>query len=186
MANEQVVKKSSRKRQIIIAVMVVALGAAVFLNWYVNSKGTTLTSSSKISKTTQSENLGDAEYVNATTASQQTAYFTDAALDRKTARDSSMKDLKAVIDDSNATQSEKKQAVETYSKLTQRTNTESDIETVIKAKGISECIVILSDNSCEVIIPNSELDDKSALQIKEIVLNKVDIKQDKVTVVGAK
>ena len=75
-------------------------------------------------------------------------------------------------------------AGETFSKLSERADTESDIETVIKAKGVSECIVILSDTSCEVIIPDAELSDTVALQVKEIVMNKVDLSESKITVVG--
>ena len=174
-------KKVNHKRQIVVATMVVALGAAVFLNWYIGSKGVKPTSSMP-KTTTSSENLGDAEYVNATTAADE--YFTDAKLDRQSARDSSLSDLKEIVDDKNATDEEKKSAVETFSKLSERADTESDIETVIKAKGVSECIVILSDTSCEVIVPDAELSDTVALQVKEIVMNKVDLSESKITVVG--
>lgn len=175
-------KKGKAVRKYIAAAMVLILGVALFLNWFLNSQS--VSASLKKQLTTAEESLGQAQYVSATTAKND--YFNESKLKREKLRDSTMKELNAVIDNEKATSDEKKAAVETYSKLTERASLENDIETLILAKGISECIVVLGDKSCEVIVPEKQLNETLALQIKEIVANKANIKGENISVSSLK
>lgn len=177
---ENTEKKVKKARGIAVAAMVVVLGTALFLNWYFGS-GVSLATAKK----TTNENLGQAQYVNATTASA-AGYFKETRLKREKTRDNTMQELNKVIDDEKTTSDQKKQAIDTYSKLSERATLETDIETLITAKGISQCIVVLGDKSCEIVVSEGELSDTLALQIKEIVTNKASIKADKITVSTAK
>lgn len=177
--NEGTEKKVKKTRGIAVAAMVVVLGTALFLNWYFNSNLSVTTA-----KKATAENLGQAQYVNATTA--ETNYFKETRLKREKTRDNTMQELNKVIDNEKSTSDQKKQAVDTYSKLSERATLENDVETLITAKGISQCIVVLGDKSCEVVVPEGELTDTLALQIKEIVNNKANISADKITVSTAK
>lgn len=180
MANKS--EKSGKKgRKIIAAALVAVLGAALFLNWYLNSAGMPLAITGT---TSEEEDLGQAQFVSATTAAND--YFNESKLKREKTRDNTMSELNAVIDSDKSTSDEKKTAVETYSKLSERATLENDIETLIAAKGVSECIVVLGDKSCEVIVPEGELNDTLALQIKEIVTNKAGTDSEHITVSTAK
>ena len=170
-------KKGKSIRKYIAAAMVLVLGVALFLNWFLNSQGVSATLKQK---TTAEESLGQAQYVSATTAKNN--YFNESKLKREKMRDNTMKELNAVIDNEKATSDEKKSAVETYSKLSERASLENDIETLVLAKGISECMVVLGDKSCEVIVPEKQLNETLALQIKEIVANKANIKGESISV----
>ena len=74
-----------RKRQLVVATLVLALSAAVFINWYYTRSGaepadknfgvTDIAGTTKDSKDTN-DNLGDADYVN----SSKHEYFTDVEL----------------------------------------------------------------------------------------------------------
>ena len=172
--------KGRKAGKVIAAIMVFVLGGALFANWYINSKGMP----SAVSGTTKEDSLGQAQYVSATTA--QSDYFKESKLKREKTRDNTMSELNAVIDSDKATSDEKKKAVETYAKLSERAALETDIETLVCAKGVSNCITVLGSKSCEVIIPDGELDDTIALQIKEIVSNKADIDAAQITVSTAK
>lgn len=174
-------KKKVNVRRIIAAAMVLVLGVALFLNWYLNSSSV---SANIKPKTTAEDSLGQAQYVSATTA--KSNYFNESRLKREKQRDNTMKELNAVIDNEKSTSEEKKSAVETYAKLSERASLESDIETLICAKGVSECIVVLGDKSCEVIIPEKQLNETLALQIKEIVNNKANIESEHISVSSAK
>lgn len=178
--NENKSKKSKKGRKIVAAAMVFVLGGALFVNWYINSAGIPFA----VSNTTNQENLGQAQYVSATTASG--GYFKESRLKREKTRDETMSELNKVIDSDKSTSDQKKTAVDTYSKLSERASLESDMETLICAKGISECIVVMGDKSCEVIVPEGELNDTLVLQIKEIVGNKAGTDAEHITVSTAK
>ena len=182
--NEKTVeKKSVNKRRIIAAAMVMILGVGLFVNWYLNSNKTLHTSNNVSgSATSENENLGEAQYVNATTSS----YYTESKLKRRQTLDETLDKLNEVINSDKANSEEKKDAVEMYSKLSERANLEADIETLILSKGIKECIVVLGEKTCEVIVNKSDIDEVTALQIKEIVQNKAEIEADKITVSSSK
>ena len=180
MANQQA-KKGKKAGKIIAAVMVFVLGGALFANWYIHSAGLPLAVSTK---TTAEDKLGQAQYVSATTAAND--YFKESRLKREKTRDNTMSELNAVIDNDKSTSDQKKTAVDTYAKLSERTALENDIETLICAKGVSQCIAVLGDKSCEVIVPEGELNETLALQIKEIVANKAGTDTEHITVSTAK
>ena len=175
-------KDSKKGRKVIAAALVFVLGAALFVNWYFNSAGLPLKVSGNT--TTGEDSLGQAQYVSATTA--KSDYFKESKLKREQQRDNTISELSKVIDSDKATSDEKKEAVSTYAKLSERAATESDIETLICAKGFSTCIVVLGDKSCEIIVPESELSDALVLQIKEIVTNKAGTDLEHISVNTAK
>ena len=174
-------KKGKKTVKIIAAVMVFVLGGALFANWYINSKGLPLAVSNS---TTAEDGLGQAQYVGATTAAGD--YFKESKPKREKTRDNTMNELNAVIDDDKSTSDQKKTAVDTYAKLSERAALETDIETLVCAKGISACVVVLGDKSCEVVVPEGELNETLALQIKEIVSNKAGTDSSHITVSTAK
>lgn len=175
-------EKPKKGRKIIAALLVVVLGSALFVNWLVNSAHLPLSISAT---TTQSdEELGKAQYVSATTA--KSDYFKESKLKREKTLDNTLKELGDVIDSDKATSDEKKSAIDMYAKLSERKSLEGDVETLICAKGVSECIVILGEKSCEVVVPSEQLNDTLALQIKEIVNNKTEIAAEKITVSTSK
>ncbi|MBE6818065.1 MAG: SpoIIIAH-like family protein [Ruminococcaceae bacterium] len=185
MKNNTQTKNNTQSRgkkagKIIAALMVFVLGGALFANWYINSAGLPFS----VSGTTKEDDLGQAQYVSATTA--QSDYFKESRLKREKTRDNTMSELNAVIDNDKASNEQKKSAVDTYAKLSERAQLESDIETLICAKGVSNCIVVLGDKSCEVVVPASELNDTLALQIKEIVSNKAQTDAEHITVSSIK
>ena len=183
MANQanQKQKGSKKGRKIVAALMVVVLGSALFVNWMLNSAGIPLRISA--TTTTSEDALGQAQYVSATTA--KSDYFNESKLGREKTRDNTMDELNKVIDSDKATSDEKKAAVDTYAKLSERATLENDIETLISAKGVSNCIVVLGDKSCEVVVPKGELSDTLALQIKEIVANKAQVDAEHISVATA-
>ncbi|MBR2589326.1 MAG: SpoIIIAH-like family protein [Clostridia bacterium] len=182
MANTTVKQtKKGKKAKIIAALMVFLLGGALFANWYINSAGMPFAVSGS---TTSEDKLGEAQYVSATTAASD--YFNESKLNREKTRDKTMSELSAVIDSDKSTSEQKKKAVDTYAKLSERAQLETDMEALICAKGVSVCMVVLGDKSCEVIVPESELNDTIAMQIKEIVANKSEIDASHITVSTAK
>jgi stage III sporulation protein AH len=74
-------------------------------------------------------------------------------------------------------------------KLTQiadTSNKESAIETIIKAKGFKEALVIISDESVTVIVPVESLLPSETLQIQDAVTSQIDTELEKIKIITVK
>lgn len=180
-----------RKRQIIAAALVLALGSAVFINWYYNrpsvKNANTRPSVEEVENT--GGNLGDAKLVNSSGVSESAAsgksgdYFASAKLRRSSAHDEAAEILNKVIKDSSSDSAAVKEATDALKALSNAVKLEGDIESLIKAKTGSECVVIINNGTVEVIVAKGTLNDTVILQIKEIVLKQTGFSAENITIV---
>lgn len=186
-----------KKRQLLLATLIIALGAAVFVNWYytrpeVESAGkSVVTETTTVPEAEQGANLGDARYVISTdTALEDTAaqakaneYFAGAKLRRQTAHDEAAEALNDVIKDSNSSSEAVEKAGDALKELTDCMTLESDIENLITAKVGCENLVILNGGNAEIIVENGSLDDVTVVQIKEIAVKHSGYPVENVTII---
>lgn len=180
-----------RKRQIIAAALVLALGSAVFINWYYNrpsvKNANTRPSVEEVENT--GGNLGDAKLVNSSGVSEGAAsgksgdYFASAKLRRSSAHDEAAEILNKVIKDSSSDSAAVKEATDALKALSNAVKLEGDIESLIKAKTGSECVAIINNGTVEVIVAKGTLNDTVILQIKEIVLKQTGFSAENITIV---
>lgn len=180
------------RRQLILASLVLALGAAVYLNWYfADDKGLNATNILQ----TQKE-LGEARYVNSINESKQTEpvmnltketkeYFAKAKMERQKSRDEAMELLKNSITESKdqGYSADISVRVEEMAKTIQQ---ESNIENLVKAKGFTECMAFIQNNECSVIVNPGSLNDSSAITIRDIVFGQSGIPFDRIKITEAK
>ena len=168
-----------RKKQVTLAAMVLALGAAIFINWYY-TKPQVQPGNEEVSTSVsqQSENLGDAQYV-AATADDEFATF---RLERKTAHDKAEETLSAVIKDSSSSQAAVAEATEALKQLSDSIKRESDLETLVKAKTGSNCVVIIDSGEVKVVVEKGVLTDTVTMQIKDLVLNQGKFTPENITI----
>ena len=177
-----------QKRHIVLAALVVALGAAVYINWQFSG-----TPDSLISKT--SKELGAATYVNAEGSSkdqvlsvskstdESSNYFAKAELQRQQSRDEAIDTAQNTIKLTDSSEETKTKAVEQLNKIEDNIVKESNIEALIKAKGMTKCLCYISDKGCTVTVLKKELQKNSPLIIKDIVLSQLDIDFNSITIV---
>ncbi|MBQ8229042.1 MAG: SpoIIIAH-like family protein [Clostridia bacterium] len=169
-----------RKKQIAMSAMVMALGAAIFINWYYTKPQAQPTGEEvSTSVSQQSESLGDAQYVAATANDDEFASF---RLERQTAHDKAEETLNKVIKDSASSQAAVSEATEKLAELTQSIKRESDLETLIKAKTGSGCVVIIDANEVKVVVEKDVLTEGVTMQIKDLVLNQGDFSPENITI----
>lgn len=172
-----------RKRQLLLATLIIALAAAVFVNWYytrpdVESAGVNAAVTTTQPQAQEGANLGDARYVISTDTVLEDApaqamaneYFASAKLRRQTAHDEAAEALNDVINDNPSSESVAQQAGEMLKELSNSISLESDIENLISAKVGCENLVILNRGNAEIIVENGSLDDVSIVKIKEIAV----------------
>lgn len=177
-----------QKRHIVLAALVLALGAAVFINWQFSDSGSSL-----IHKA--SKELGAATYVNADTSSddevanvsKQTTkadeYFAKAATERQQAYDSAVETAKETLKLADSSDEAKTQAVEQLNKLEDNLVIQSNIESLLKGKGLSNCLCLIGEDSCTVCVLKEELVDDTPLIIKDAVLSQMDIDFNSITII---
>ena len=190
-----------KKRQVLMAALVVALGAAVFVNWYYTKQPQTVQTNSPVSSTQQNTenqeaatagNLGDAQFVSGTLPSSENKttdepeYFVQAKLDRTVAHDKAKETLQQTIDSSTADAESKKAASEALEKLSANIKKETDTENLIKAKISSGCVVVIDNGKAQVIVEKGNLNDTVVLQIKEIVIQQTGFTVENITIIEAK
>lgn len=191
------------KRQLVLASLVVALGAAVYLNWVFQGEGPliatdTLTSgaelgaaqlvngkgSSSTPETSSSASSTSSKAVE--TAAKVDEYFTEAKLSRQKARDSSVEMLQKVLQDVSTNDTVKKESLEKAAEIAQNIVQESNIESLIKAKGFSDCVVFLQNSECSVVVRSDGLLPNEAIAIKDIIGGQSGVAYDKIKIVEAK
>ena len=161
------------RRNLIIALSVLVIGAAVYLNYlYFFDNGDKLgygennpSDSENAGQNTNGDGNGDNASTDLTNA-----YFASAILSRQQARDEAIEVLQSVASSDSALEETKAEALDEISRIALDIEKESNIETLVKAKGFSECVAVLGDDTVSVIVrQDEELLQSQIAQIKEIV-----------------
>ena len=141
-------EKKKGRRRMVTAALVMALGAAVYLNWQFSGNQELLASDTLSSEremgTAQLVN-GDAEETDASAAEEQESVFTQAKLSRQKARDEAVEMLEEVLKDSESSEEAKKEAVAQSAVIAQNVLKENNIENLVKAKGYADCVAVIQD-----------------------------------------
>lgn len=177
-----------QKKYVVLAALVLALGTAVYINW--QFAGTNNQSASK--------ELGAASYVSATVGAtsdealqtvslskESQNYFASERTKRQSTQDKVIDEANEVFELENVSEEEKSEAQKSIEEMLKIFTVQDSIESIIKAKGFSECLCCISDMGVTVIVPDSELNDASVLVIDDAVTSHYDVKYEDISIVGA-
>ena len=96
-----------------------------------------------------------------------------------------MDDAQKVFDLDTADDSKKSEAQQNVEEIIKIFTIQDSIESIVKAKGFSECLCYISDEGVTVIVPNGELNDTSALLIDDAVTSHYNVDYSDISIVGA-
>lgn len=165
-----------KRKQLVLATLVVALGAAVFVNWYYT--GGEIKSTEETTDTEFVQNLGEAKYVNATEP--QGDSFEEIKFQRKKEQDEAIDKLNASLKEVTSGSEEAKSITASINALTSNSQLQTELEGLIKSKVNSECMVTLSENKAQVVVGEGILNEKTSLQILEIIISNTKINAEDV------
>lgn len=190
-----------KKRQILTATLVVALTAAVAVNWYYNNISAEMTGDTTGTQAV-SGNLGDSilvagtvsESTEAETVSVQTdkvneqteKYFSDARLKKNEANDNILDCIDDILESGSLSESQTVQLGKLFEEYKNTVKWQTDAENLIYAKTGSECVVIINEGACQVILKKNTLNDIIILQITEIIEKNTDISAENLSIIEAK
>lgn len=169
------------KRRAVVAAVLMLVGTSVYLNW--RYAGTVEDSGKKV--------LGQSALVNGeTTDAEVTAagddYFATVRLSRKQARDTAISMLQEAQVDENATEDVLNEASQTMQVLAAYTVAESQIESLVVAKGYADCVAFMGDDAISVVVSDPDgLDTVDVARIKDIVVSETSYTPDQIRIMEA-
>lgn len=167
-------------RSVIVAVAVLLIGLAVYLNyrWFYDPLG-----SIGYGDGNMDDRYPASGEVSGTPEDGKNDYFTSAALARQQSRDEAIDVLKLVTENEEASEEAKANAAEQISKIAVTIQNETNIESLVKAKGFEECIAVIGDDSVSVIVKSEGLQAAEAAQILAIAYESTGISPEKISII---
>lgn len=171
------------KKQIILACLTMMLGIAVYVNYVISDNETLVGENLSVQSPDDMANAdyGDSKFVNNEPSDSQESesagaisaddYFAQARIDKTTGRDNAIQTLQAVIGGGDITEDEMVAKALEAVELSNFTENESKMESLIKAQGFEDCVVYLEKDSAKVVVKTNGLEAGQAAAIKDIILS---------------
>lgn len=164
-------------RNLAIVLSVLVIGVSVFVNWSLFG-GDKSGAGGDAPTGQQGTTDGNTD---ASTVGEQD-YFSAAVIERESARDEALEVLQGVVDDAASLDSAKEQALKDIATMAKVIENESNIETLVKAKGFEECVAVINGEKANVIVKSEGLRPNDLSQILEIVYLQAGILPENVTI----
>lgn len=173
------------KKNIMVAIAILVIGGAVFANYlFFSDPIDTIGYGSG----NMSDTYGGAEVENAEVAELKNAdeYFSTTVLGRQKARDEALEVLQAVVASAEALDDTKAQAFADISQIAKDIENEANIETLVEAKGFSDCVAVVNGSMASIVVKSEGLMQNDIAQINEIVYEQAGILPVNVKIVERK
>ena len=170
------------KRNFVIAGAVLLIGVAVFLNWVLFAG--TNTNGGYDGYDTPSGNISTPNTDSNTQLDQTDTYFSATQVSRQRARDEALEVLQAVVDNVEATEAAKSEALAGISAIADEIQKEANIESLITAKGFEQCVAVLNGDKATIVVSADTLQPAELAQINAIVYEQTGIVPSGVTIVN--
>jgi len=186
--------KAFRRNAVIITVLLFA-AAAVYLNWSYGKKEAEAEKKSDGQPATETVADPEEEAPEESAGlyfepeSGQSAFFDEARLEKIRARDEAKAALTAVTETEGASQEMIDEAIRKLTVMADRAQLESEIETLLHAKGFEQCVVYLSDEGATVTVqPETPegLSSAGAARITDVVTEKTGLTARELQIVEIK
>lgn len=182
-------KKMMKKNQIIITSLAIMIAAAGYLNFadenIKNNKKTNtamnnIETSKKTEKEEESETAepGEAVYTNVGVSS----YISNAKLTREQNRARSKESLLEIVNNESLSEDQKQEAVDKMVKLTDLSEMEAEAESLLSAKGYENVVVNVSEDSVDVIMDMTNIEDADRAQIEDVIKRVTEYGADKIVI----
>lgn len=170
------------KHHVLLALMVLALGGAVWLN---------------MKFTSTEKYMGEATFVNgdisnesavqtSADADEETDYFEKARSDRQKALDEAQELVEETLKSANVSDAEREKALKTTSEIAKRIERANNIETLLKAKGFEKAVVVIGESDVSVVIKSEGITTAQTLQIQDVVTAHAEIPLGNIKIVTIK
>lgn len=186
------------KRNAVVAVVVLFICVAAYLNWSYSRGGADtaeVLDAETLSAETSTRTLGEAVLVSSEGEQAESAsysgegsgdsYFSSARLSREQARDEALSILQETVDDAMATEEARNMAAESITAMAACSLAESEIEGLVAAKGYSNCVAYVNDESASIVVGTGEeaLNDTDVAIITDIIRDRTGLTASQIKVI---
>lgn len=184
------------RRNLVIAGAVTLIVAAVAVNWIIfrddegNSDGYKYDASAGMS-------TGYGTTLNTGTVGDETAkptagepdptesYFSSVEVNRQRARDEALEVLNAVVENDQASEDVKAEALAEIQTIAKEMSQESNIESILMSKGFAQCIAVINGDSANIVVQTEgQLQTAQLAQINAVVYEQAGIEPVNITIVA--
>ena len=183
------------KRNLVIAGAVTLVIAAVAVNWIVFSgdsgeDGFDYNASAGMN-TGYGTTLGTGEVGD--TASKPTgsdpdstdSYFSSVEVSRQRARDEALEVLNAVVENEQASDAVKAEAMAEIQTIAKEMSQESNIESILLSKGFAQCLAVINGDAANIVVKSEgQLNPSQLAQINAVVYEQAGIEPINITIVA--
>lgn len=181
------------KRNTVVATMAVLVCAAVALNWKYSGQeamkdaeeaGTKILGEATL---VSGQEDGDGAEVDETAVYTGSDYFASARLTRQQARDNAISLLQEAASQEDADQSVANEASESIQVLASYTLKEAQVENLVTAKGYTDCVAFMGDDSISVVVSTEtgELTGEDVAKITDIAMTETGLPASGIKIMAA-
>lgn len=188
------------KKQIVLASLVLALGAAVYLNWQFSDNDLLQTSADgAIGEAQLVNNQSDESVKNEDNSDKKEdssksdksdsktsadEYFAEVRTQRQKSQDEALDKAEDILEAASSDETAKNEALKSAKQIANIYQQQTNIESLIKAKGFSDCVAFIQNDECSIVLKKSEMNNETNLVIKDIVNGQSGIEVERIKITG--
>lgn len=111
-------------------------------------------------------------------------YFSTSKLERETMYSQRVENYQEILNNSNVSEAQKKLAQEEITAIGEEQNAIMIAENLIKTKGIEDLVILVNEDSVNVIIKGEELEKNQIAQVQNIVMRELDAKIENIHIMN--
>ena len=111
-----------------------------------------------------------------------TDYAAAVKLNHEQIRAASKESLMEIVNNEALSEEAKKEAVDKLVEMTDIAEKEANAEMLLEAKGFTNVVVSINENSCDVVLDMGEVTDAKRAQVEDIVKRKTGVTADKIVI----
>ena len=191
------------KKQIILTCMTLMLGIAVYVNYSLTKSDVKVENAKSVSADVKAAKVtdkkiddktgekaadaeakyGESEFVDNMNSDD---YFAQARLEKMTGRDTAVQTLQSIMGGGDITHDEMVTNALEAVEVSKLIESEGNIESLIKAQGIEDCVVYLDGESAKIVVKTPGLEKAQAAAIKDIILGEVSVPAENIRIFEVK
>ncbi len=164
------------KGQLAVGVMVIALVAAIWLNTKYMPSSTKYLGEASFVGNTQEEAVE-------TSAKVEEDYFSTAKAEREKNLKNAVETVEETLKSENLTNADKASALKKIEEITETLKRETNIETLLKAKGFKKTVAVIGQDGINIIVSSDGLTTADTLKIQDIVTSESKIELSKIKII---
>ncbi|MBQ4543945.1 MAG: SpoIIIAH-like family protein [Oscillospiraceae bacterium] len=187
-----------KKRSAVTAIIVLFICVAVYINWNTeniesdagrilkNRPDVQTSAENEVQTNEDGENLPGNEEKDV--KGDVSEYFDEARMEKQKARDSAITTLKEAVNEENLSQTSRDNAAASIETISTGAISETRIETLVKAKGYTDCIALINKEGVNVIVtaPAEGLSASDTTKIKDIAVGETDFLPSQIKIIEIK